>query len=117
MLIEWHLSLRASTGIFFRDTSGFSKRGMPYSLPNKRTVMEHMDESFTVRIREWVREAQEDCHVESPVADVDFEILPNVVQCPYDNGFRQYIRVWDELFISNTVRMHTRSSEIASSPK
>ncbi len=91
-------------GYFFRDMNGVSKFGTPYSLPNKRSVLEHMDESFSVPLREWVQEAQEDCDVSGNAAAAEFVINPDLVQCPYDNGFRQYVRVWDELFVAHEVR-------------
>ncbi|GLC62814.1 hypothetical protein PLESTB_001942500 [Pleodorina starrii] len=81
--------------------SGASVSGTPYSLPNKRSVLEHMDEVQSVPLREWVQEAQEECAVSGNAAAVEFVINPDIVQCPYDNGFRQYVRVWDELFVAD----------------
>ncbi|GLC59907.1 hypothetical protein PLESTB_001551200 [Pleodorina starrii] len=81
--------------------NGVSKYNTPYSLPNKRSVLEHMDEVQSVPLREWVQEAQEECAVSGNAAAVEFVINPDIVQCPYDNGFRQYVRVWDELFVAD----------------
>lgn len=82
---------------------GVSKYGTPYILSNKRTVLDHLDESMKVPQRTMMQESQEDCHVSGNAATVEFVINPDVVQCPYDNGFRQYVRVLDEIFVANTV--------------
>ncbi|KXZ42684.1 hypothetical protein GPECTOR_124g484 [Gonium pectorale] len=35
-------------------------------------------------------------------AAVEFVIQPDIVQCPYDNGWRQHIHVEDKLYVADT---------------
>ena len=92
-----------TTGFFFQEMKGISKYGTPYILSNKRTILEHIDESMQVPLRTMMQESKEDCRQSGKASTVEFVIDPDVVQCPYDNGFRQHVRVMDEIFVANTV--------------
>lgn len=92
---------RLDEGNFFRKTSGTSNSGKPYVLPNKITLLEQLDGPDGNLVREWIEDTTEDCGINGGASAVEFTITPDLVQCPYDNGFRQYVRVWDQLFVGD----------------
>ncbi len=73
-------------------------------LPNKITLLEQLDGPDGNLVREWIEDTTEDCGYNGGAAAVEFTITPDLVQCPYDNGFRQYVRVWDQLNVGDKVR-------------
>ncbi|KAG2481859.1 hypothetical protein HYH03_019176, partial [Edaphochlamys debaryana] len=93
---------KLDNGVWFRNTSGADQYGLHYELPNLVTTMDHIDGTGGARLSGRTEVSVEDCSIEGPATAVEFPITPDIVQCPYDNGFRQYVRITDELKISQT---------------
>ena len=83
-----------------------TKSGVAYQLPNQATTLEHLDGPAPdgQRLGEWLQYEESDCAVSGMASGVEFLITPDIVQCPYDNGFRQHMRVTETLHISEQVR-------------
>ncbi|KAG2485102.1 hypothetical protein HYH03_016198, partial [Edaphochlamys debaryana] len=88
-------------GVWFRNTSGVDRYGARWDMPNLVTTLDHIDGPAGARLSGRSEVSHEDCDIDGKATTIEFPITPDIVQCPYDNGFRQYVRITDEMYTSD----------------